>query len=107
MFKVLDHNWADAEISAEISDEKKDYAILCANQATENVANTTYGDIAKSIKEAFENKYGGDWCCIVLRVAELGYIISHIKNHSIELVLQELRILLFKSQVNGVLYICN
>lgn len=98
--EALDQNWADAEISAEISDDKKAYAIECANQVTSNVMNKTYGDIARSIKEAFENKYGGDWTCIVLRVAELGYIISHVKNHSIELVLEELRILLFKSQVN-------
>lgn len=96
--EALDQNWADAEISAEISDDKKAYAIECANQATSNVMNTTYGDIARSIKGAFENKYGGDWTCIVLRVAELGYIISHVKNHSIELVLEELRILLFKTQ---------
>lgn len=96
-FKGLDKKWETK--SEGISDDKKDYTIECANQAVENEQHSTYVDVARSIKERFDKKFGGgDWCCIAHRVGELGFVCP-LQNHFITLKFGDLEIHLFKSKV--------
>ncbi|KAF7636659.1 Dynein light chain [Meloidogyne graminicola] len=78
-----------SQISKELENEAKDYAVLGFFKYNNN--NT---EIAKYIRDKFDNKYGKEWCCIVGQ--SFGAAFYYKLNQFIVFDLDELRILLFR-----------
>ncbi|KAF7636661.1 Dynein light chain [Meloidogyne graminicola] len=77
-----------------MSKEMEDEAIDCAVLGV--MKHTDYLEIAKYIKDKFNDKYGNYWCCIV-GPPTFGATYHYKPNHYISFELDQLCILLFKT----------